>query len=95
MKITLLCPKPLSIFLLLTLLPEDVTEIISTSEVDFCAEIVSNRINCTYRSVGSVDEAIEQSEYVVAIWDGRTKNIISAVRKAERLGKKVRFSFIP
>ncbi len=95
MKTALFCSKPLSVCVLTSILPDRVTEIISASGVDFGAELVSKRINCPYRYTKSVDEAIEQAECIVAVWDGRTPEVISAVRQAERIGKRVLLSFMP
>lgn len=95
MKTAIFCSKPISPFIILALLPENVTEIISTENFGFSTHAVAQRLNCSYTIVKSVDEAVEQADFVFAIWDGLTQGIVDAVKTAKRSGKRVMFSLIP
>lgn len=95
MKTAIFCSKPISPFIILALLPENVTEIISTENFGFSTHAVAQRLNCSYSLAESVDEAISQAEWVFAIWDGLTQGIVDAVKTAKRSGKRVMFSLIP
>ncbi len=95
MKTAIFCAKPYSIFVISALLPDDVTQIISASGVEFCTEVVSRHLSCSYYLAETVDEAIEKAEFILAIWNGTSQKIVDAVKIANKSGKRVMFSFMP